>query len=183
MYASLHSLHEAFGHLVQVVCAGMYSAPKGKDFPPHTHEFCELHYYLAGHIKIYVNGKPLEVHPGMAVLVPPRVVHGEEALTAYTNYYMLIRIPDGLQVPYIIYDDPERSLMCVCAACSRELRLQSDPYQDAMLQALGIQLTILLRRAHLSSQLDDVERLLRSVEQYLRRTLPTPSQSSRSQVN
>lgn len=174
MYVSLNSLHETFKHLVQIICAGMYSAPKGKDFPLHTHEFCELHYYLAGHIKIHVNGKPVEVHPGMAVLVPPKVVHGEEALTAYANYYMLIRIPDDLRVPYVIYDDPERSLMCVCAACSRELRLQSDLYQDTMLQALAIQLTILLRRAHLNSQLDEAERLLRGVEQYFEKNFAAP---------
>ena len=174
MHVSSRSLYETFNHLVKIIRAGMYSAPKGKDFPLHTHEFCELHYYLTGHIKIHVNGKPIEVHPGMAVLVPPKVVHGEEALTAYANYYMLIGLPSDLQVPHIVYDDSEQSLMGVCAACSRELRLQPDPYQQEMLHALATQLTILLRRAYLNSQLDDVERLLRSVEQYFEKNFAAP---------
>jgi AraC-like DNA-binding protein/quercetin dioxygenase-like cupin family protein len=166
MHISPHLFHETPQTLVQIVRAGAYFAPKGKDYPLHTNEFWELHYYRAGNVKSIVDGERIEVHPGMAVLVPPGVIHGEEALTAYANYYVLINIPDDASVPRVIYDDPGQSLLCVCAACVRELRLHSDPYQAVMLQALALQLTVLLTRIHHNNSLSNAERLVRSVEQY-----------------
>lgn len=159
----------------RILSAGGYSAPKGKDFPLHIHTVWELHYYRAGHIECVIADLSCESQPGMATLVPPRTAHGENAWTDYANYYIHIAAPISTAWPLVIFDDAEQSLMQVCVACVREARLAESDERETMLDALSVQLNILIKRAcHQQLCVDETEEIVRMAEHILQEQHATP---------
>jgi AraC-like DNA-binding protein len=174
MHTASDFLHKTPPPWLEIVRAGAYSAPKGKSFPSHVDAFWEIHYYRSGHIESVIGDDCIEVHPGMATIVPPRTPHGENAWTAYANYFVFINVPASVALPRVIFDDSDQSLMHVCAACAREFKSHTDPYQDVMLRTLASQLTVLLERVCRNQQCSDAERLVRSVEQLFEENYASP---------
>ena len=150
---------------LRVLYAGPYFASKGMDFPLHMHTVWELHYYRAGYIDSLIQDERVPVRPGLMTLIPPNTVHGERACTDYANYFIHIDAPKGMQLPRLLADDADQSLLAVCAAIVREMANPRLTERDAMLDALSIQLGVLLQRASAQPATStSAEQLVRQVE-------------------
>lgn len=167
MHVELEFLHKTQFPLLRLIRAGAYFAPKGKDYPLHENAHWEIHCYRLGHITSIIADEHYEVQPGMVTIVPPETPHGEIARTAYANYFVFVEVPPNTCLPRVVFDDAHQSLLQVCAACVRECNADA-PHHQMMVDALSVQLSILLYRAYQNQQCSDDERLVRSAEQFFR---------------
>lgn len=126
--------------------AGTYEAPQKRDYPAHAHPVWEVIYYLTGHIRCVVEGRPFLSEPGMLLAIPPGAVHHDEALTGYSQIVLAIEAPAEQPWGAVAYDDPERSCASLCRSLEREWRGAGE-YRDEMLTLLVGQLDLRLRRA------------------------------------
>lgn len=166
MHESWVELHETPYPSLRLRIAGQYAAPEGKDFPPHRDRTWEVIYYRSGAIDSVVGG---EVHPGLpgvVLAIPPRVLHGELARTAYVNFFIQIEAPDDQAWPRICYDDEHGSIGNVCGALVREW-LGGATERDRMIRLLVDQLDLALRREREQGGLPPGERLVREAERLI----------------
>lgn len=163
MHSTRNLLHKTPEMHIVLHGGGAYSAPKGRDFPTHQHPTWELVYYREGHIRGMVGEETYTSHPGMLLLTPPRTLHAEIAVTAYTNYHISIEgdAPDAW--PRTCVDDAYHTLGHLCGAIVREWVGQS-PERESMIDLLLGQLDIHLRRDQEARQLSESERVVREAE-------------------
>lgn len=136
---------------------GHYSAPKGRDAPPHRHAAWKVAIYLRGRIRCTVDGAEHQIRPGSVLVVPPHGVHAEYATTGYANRFLLVDAPGGWPWPSVL--PPERT-----AGPARVLADLADE-------------TATLPRGEPPGELADV--LLRELDIRLRRLAdPLPSKAS-----
>lgn len=172
MHGMPQPLHGSPNCNLQLVGAGPYQAPRGKDFPLHQHITWELTYYRTGSISCPLGNNVFEGRPGVLLATPPRTPHAELATTPYSNYWIQIDAPVDMPWPRICLDDRERSLSHLCTAIVREAKGQFTDQQE-MLQLLLRQLDLLLQRARQQQHLSTAERLIQEVEQILEERLAT----------
>jgi len=158
---------------MQVVSAGSYAAPEGKDFPPHKHVTWELAYYREGNIQCPIGDEIYLGQPGVLLATPPGITHAELARTGYVNFWVQIEAPAGVPWPRMCVDDRDQTLGHVCAALVREHREQALGHAE-MGTLLVKQLDILLRRVQEQRQLSAAERLVRQVEHIVAERHGTP---------
>lgn len=151
---------------LQLVGAGSYEAPQGKDFPLHTHTEWEIVCYRAGTIQTALGPNIYETAPGTLVLTPPGIAHAEYARTAYACYFLGIAAPSDSPWPRICVDDAEQSLTHLCRSLIREWHTQQ-PDRAAMLSLLLQQLNLQLQRAAVTSPLSEAGRLVANAERYM----------------
>ena len=163
MHGMPQPLHGSPRGELELVGAGPYQAPQGKDFPPHYHITWEVVYYRSGHIPCPIGDELYEGRPGVLLATPPRTIHSEIATTPYSNYWIQIDAPCDLPWPRVCLDDSDQSLSHLCMMIVRESKQQTDD-QDEMLQLLLRQLDLRLRRAQQHQQLPVAERMVREVE-------------------
>jgi len=111
---------------------GSYEAPKGRDFPIHSHKRWEWVYYRSGFIHCLHGGEHLEMRPGTLWLTPPGVPHAEIARDAYSNYYFEVDGPIDEIMPKVIQDDSEASIGRLLSLLIRELRGKSSSHEPMM---------------------------------------------------
>jgi AraC-like DNA-binding protein len=144
MQKPLKKLHKTPRPL-RIIHAGAYEAGKGVDFPPHRHSYAELVYYRSGSIECVMAGQSRPGQAGLAWLTPPGVTHAERALTAYTNYYLALELPEAAGRPAFLEDDTDRSLGHLCRQLVLEWNRKS-PERERMLVLLAGQLECQLAR-------------------------------------
>jgi AraC-like DNA-binding protein len=148
---SLHKTPQLEQQMLQspmrILMAGEHSAGKGMDYPTHRDHAWELHYYRHGHIECVIDDNCHESRPGMITMVPPNTLHGEIARTDYANYFVFIQAPAEYTFPRVMFDDQDGAIMNTCMAAIREHDHPNEQESRVMLNALSMQLRILLMRA------------------------------------
>ena len=149
MHESAEALHESpktdGGQRLELVAAGAYAAPQGKDYPPHQHTVWEIVYYREGNIRCPIGDAVYIGQPGTLLATPPGTVHAEIARTAYANFFIQIAAPMETPWPILAYDDGAGTFAHLCGALVREMRERA-PDRDALTALLLAQLDIPLRR-------------------------------------
>jgi len=161
---------------VRLRFAGTYQSPAGRHFPPHAHSTWEVIYYRAGAIRCIVADHPYETEPGMLLVIPPGVVHSDDARTAYSQLFLRIYAPTDQPWPATCYDDSESTLDRLCRSIEREWTGQG-VFRDEMLALLIQQLDLSLRRvAEPAEQMprDPWEPMVRSAEEILQTRYAVP---------
>ncbi|NNG35432.1 helix-turn-helix domain-containing protein [Nakamurella aerolata] len=102
------------------VSLGHYSAPKGRDAPPHRHAVWKVAVYLRGNIRTTVDGVEHQIRPGAVLVVPPQGAHAEYATTGYANRFLLVNAPDRWPWPTYIAPDSATALARVLADLADE---------------------------------------------------------------
>lgn len=159
------------GSPIRLTSGGAHAAPQGRHTPRHRHETWELVYYRQGQIRYQIDeGRPCPASPGIIWLTPPGHTHIEEALTAFANYFIHFTAPAGAVWPERLHDDADGSIGRLCAAIVRELsRREID--RAAMLDCLGHELALRLRRAAQAPRPDPAVSLVMAAEMFLTESL------------
>ena len=166
MHESWEALHKTPRTPLRLQIAGQYAAPEGKDFPFHRDRTWEVIYYRSGAIDSVVGGEHHPGLPGVVLAIPPRLLHGELAKTAYVNYFIQIDAPEDQPWPRICYDDEHGSIGNVCGAIVREW-LGGATERSRMIGLLIDQLDVTLRRALEQTHLPEGERIVREAERLI----------------
>jgi AraC-like DNA-binding protein/quercetin dioxygenase-like cupin family protein len=152
---------------LELVAAGAYAAPQGKDYPPHQHTVWEVVYYREGNIRCPIGDAVYIGQPGTVLATPPGTVHAEIARTAYANFFIQIAAPTETPWPVLAYDDAAGTFGHLCAALVREMREQASN-RDALTALLLAQLDIhLRRRSHPVTEDSEAERIVRQAERLI----------------
>jgi AraC-like DNA-binding protein len=149
---------------LRLVSAGAWSAPRGRDFPPHQHTCWEVVYYRDGHIRCPLGDEAFAGRPGAVLATPPGVVHAEVAVTGYANYWVQIDAPTDTPWPRACCDDADQAIGSVCRRLVRETA-RTDADSPRLIALLLAELDLLLRRA--ARELDepsDAESVVRRAE-------------------
>jgi AraC-like DNA-binding protein len=173
MHKTLDLLHQAPESASGSLHVGMYEAPAGQDFPPHQHPVWELVYYRAGRIGCVVDRETFEGYPGLLVLTPPRTVHAELAWTAYANTYLTIDLPREYPWPLLCIDDAANTISHIFTQLFGEYHGNS-AHRREMLNALILQLDVLLSRWRRQESLSREERLISEVERLMAERFACP---------
>lgn len=148
---------------MRISYASTYSAPRGRDYPPHNHPFWELVLYRSGRILAPVGEVVYEATPGLLLITPPGVTHAEQALTAYSNTF--VHIENGEPDWPVAVSDADGRIAQIFAWIVQEIA-RNEAGSQAMLDALGAQLNVLLQRAVTASAPDETRQMVRAIEAY-----------------
>lgn len=163
MHTTHELLHKSLAATPTLIGAGAYSAPRGRDFPPHHHTVWEIVYYREGAIGCPVGETLFLSQPGLILATRPGVTHAEQAWTAYANFHIQVDALPETPWPVASYDDADGTIGAVCRALVREAqRTTSDA--DEMAGLLLRQLDMLLRRTELPDVMPESERIVRAAE-------------------
>ena len=126
--------------------AGTYRNDRGIDKPLHTHPSWEIVYYLEGKIGCRVGGRIQDVWPGVLLVIPPQVTHGEVAREPWACHYLHLDrgLPEGW--PSVVHEGTREKLGHIVGSMVEEWRA-SDLDHETMLALLLGQLDIVLRRS------------------------------------
>jgi AraC-like DNA-binding protein len=126
--------------------AGSYRNELGVDKPLHTHPSWEIVYYLEGKIGCRVGDRVQDVWPGVLLVIPPRVSHGEVAREPWACHFLHLDrgLPEGW--PSVVHEGAREKLGHIVGALVEEWRT-GDPERETMLELLLAQLDIVLRRS------------------------------------
>jgi len=163
MHEPSEKMHESPAYSVELLSGGAHFAAKGQDFPAHKHPNWELVYYRTGHIRCPQGDIEYTSVPGLLLLNPPNTVHSEIARTAYSNYFVQLRVNGRADWPLSVYDDGSLGLQGIFGAIVRELN-GSRAFRSEMLDILAKQLQITVRRAHLTTGASPAEVLVFQAE-------------------
>ena len=147
-----------------------YAAERQQDFPAHQHDVWELIYYLDGRIQCVTAHDTFYTQPGLLLIIPPKTVHFDLALTAYKQIYAHVQcdaVPAWLQS---YRDDHERTLLSLFAGLRREWRGRAANRAE-MLVLLVRQLDIVLRRKWSEPEPTAAEQLVQTAERLLEEQL------------
>lgn len=124
---------------------GSHEAPKGRDFPLHSHTRWEWVYYRSGNIECLHGGEVLAMHPGSLWITPPGVPHSEIAKTAYSNLYFQVEGPPDVGMPKVVVDDAEGTIVHLLRVILQELRGRRPNHWNAVDLLTGTLLLIIER--------------------------------------
>jgi AraC-like DNA-binding protein len=130
----------------KIVFGGAYEAPRGRDFPLHSHTQWEWVYYRTGFIQCLHGVERLPMRPGALWMTPPGVPHAEFARTAYSNFFFQIEGPRHGQLPKVIHDDAEGSIGRLLRVLLMELR-RCLPEEKSMVPHVTAALALLIQRS------------------------------------
>lgn len=187
-------LQDTLGSNPILVAAGQYTAPKGQDYPAHFHNALEVIQYRSGHIECVIGGKssgetmrdndgqtfevPLQggidpqvirSDPGMVLVIPAGTIHADRALTAYSQFYLLIQTEPGVlqpSQPLTFMDDNNRSFEKIISSLEREWSGRAVRREGMVALLLGA-LEILCGRFEDESEPSELERLVQRAERLL----------------
>lgn len=175
MHEALQLLHKTpsqqppeFG--LRLVTASVHTAGQYQDFPAHQHDAWELIYYCTGYIQCVVAGKVFITQPGMLLVIPPKTVHFDLALTAYKQFYVHVQCEAAPSWLQLYRDDTERTLLALFAGLAREWRGRA-PNRTEMLSLLLRQLELLLSRKKCAPEPTAAERIVQEAERLLEEQL------------
>jgi AraC-like DNA-binding protein len=146
--------------------AGSYRNERGVDKPLHTHPSWEIVYYLKGKIGCRVGDRVQNVWPGVLLVIPPQVTHGEVATQPWACHYLHLDrgVPEGW--PPVVQEGVQEPLGHIIGALVEEWRA-ADSDRETMLELLLGQLDIVMRRSRerrpattAETQVQALERLL-----------------------
>jgi AraC-like DNA-binding protein len=123
------------------------------DYDAHAHDHLQLLFGLSGRLELELNGRPAQVEPGVALVVPPGTAHGYRASRA--------------ALALVIDAPPQRGLSRVRRLAVDGHRLLGRSDLGAVLVELGAAPRVLARRAL------DVEALADAVDSRLHEAWPT----------
>lgn len=149
----------------EYVAVGAWAAPAGRHAGPHRYAVWKLTYYREGHIDAFVDDVRHRVGPGSVLVVPPLVLHAEQADTDYANTYLLVNAPLSWPWPPAATDD-DGSIGHAFAMLLRESG-STGPYTAAMIGALLTEVDIWLRRAGESIAISPAGRAVAAAEQIM----------------
>lgn len=164
--------------------AGIYEAPKGKNFPLHFHPVeapqgirplyptWEVVYYRTGLIEVLVGATRYAVQPGTMLLIPPGCGHAEYAHTSYSNYWLWFQVPPDQGWPLICLDNAAHVFGAICGSLVREFQTEQTD-SEKMMAALITQLDILLKRYLAERQPPRAERLVEEAERIIKERFST----------
>jgi AraC-like DNA-binding protein len=211
MHDSPIRLHETLAAIreVRVLTAGRYSAAKGQDYPPHYHPALEVIVFQSGQIECAVAPAPLPAsdvtdrwstfevgwnrlgakasqlqiltRPGTVLVMPPRTVHADRALSAYSHYYLILALPEHARIPaqpIVFSDDLEGSLEHVMANLAREWNDQQ-VNREAMLEVLLWQMRLQSERLETNPLITHAEQTVRRAERLMADQIAEPQSISR----
>jgi AraC-like DNA-binding protein len=126
--------------------AGSYRNERGVGKPLHTHPSWEIVYYLEGKIGCRVGDRVQDVWPGVLLVIPPQVTHGEIAAEPWACHYVHLdgAVPEAW--PLSVQEGTREKLGYVVSAIVEEWRACGSD-REAMLELLLGQLDIVLRRS------------------------------------
>ena len=194
MRDALARLHEALGSNPRLLAAGQSRSAKGQDYPAHFHNVLEVILYRSGHIQCVVgaqaaagsappeNEQTLEVpwqagpgqlviesRPGMILVMPAGTIHADRALSAYSQYYLLIQTAAGAPQPpkpITFADDHNLAFEKVISMLEREWSGRS-PQREQMVGLLLKALEILCGRLKDDPEPSLAESLVQRAERML----------------
>lgn len=143
--------------------AGIYSAPRGRDFPSHRHTIWELVLYRRGNIRAPLGEKIYQARPGILLATPPGVYHAEIADTDYENVFVSIHAPRETQWPECSFDDERGTLSFLMSTMVDEWH-QRQPQRETILELLLQQLNIYLQRNTKREEISSDESIVRQAE-------------------
>jgi AraC-like DNA-binding protein/quercetin dioxygenase-like cupin family protein len=147
--------------------AGLYVAKQAQHFPAHYHEELEIILYRSGHIQCAVEGNGVfQTQPGMVLVLPPRLVHQDLAITAYSQYYLHLERPRqfaNLEEPLALNDDTQHSLERLLDSIAAEWHT-SLLHREQMLGLCAQQLELVLDRLSQQTAANASEQMVRAVE-------------------
>ncbi|PTY03070.1 hypothetical protein DB346_07400 [Verrucomicrobia bacterium LW23] len=170
-------------HLPRVLFAGRHNARPGQHTALHQHSSWEFVYYIKGSI---ISQLPSDLQhptrtaiPGVAWLTPPRTMHGELALTAFSCFYIGLDMPEDTPWPRWVEDDQHQSIANICRALIAEQGADQgypvpDPQRSTMQSLLLQQLAIHLRRGAEERTITPRQRLVTRAERILRERSAQP---------
>jgi AraC-like DNA-binding protein len=145
MQGTLQKLHKSPQLGARILNGGSHQAAKNVHYPPHHHSYWELVYYRSGAIDCIMAGEKFPGYVGLVWLTPPGVIHAEQALTAYSNYYVALELADDLRWPVFLDDDGDHSVGRLCQQIVIEHK-QKPEERRRMLELLAEQLVVLMDR-------------------------------------
>ena len=196
--SSLHETLRLAGGEARLLAVGRYAARKGQHYPAHFHRALEVLVFQTGRIECVIAGRPppdraapeadgesvvvplpdregqqvVRTEPGLVLVIPPRTVHADVALTAYSHHYLLVELPPGVPAPGRVLtfsDDADHSLGGLLGNLVREWQRQQ-PDRAAMLQLMLAQLGLLAGRLERSERHSGAEGLVSRAERLLEAT-------------
>lgn len=156
---------------IHLLSGGSHKAGQGCHTRRHNHSHWELVYYRQGQVRYQIEGtESASAWPGIIWLTPPGQHHTEEAISTFANYYIHFTCPPEIHWPERLHDDADGSLGQICASVVRELSGKMLD-REVMLDCLGQQLFIALRRSSTQTLPEPAERLVLAAENLLRDVL------------
>lgn len=152
---------------IKLEYAGAHQAPRGCDYPPHSHNCWELVLYRKGNIEMHLDDKIYPTFPGLMICTPPGVTHSEIALTAYANFFISVHISPDKNWPIAVIDDDAGTLKYLCRALVDHFRRRSDPFSASMLPLILAQLDCFLQHQSRQVPLSRAEETVRAAERIL----------------
>jgi AraC-like DNA-binding protein len=146
--------------------AGRHEAERGSDFPPHEHPTWEFTYYLSGSIPCPLGEEVHWSQPGMVLMTPPGIVHAEQALTGYANYFLNVETAPRAGWPSVLFDDEHETLRSLFAIIVREWNGRAPDRDEVLSRSMELLRAVLLRSAR-QPLLTRAERLVREAEAIL----------------
>jgi len=156
---------------LSIVYAGLHQG-RG-DFPLHHHEVWELIYVCDGAVVTIQGGEPIHLTPGMILVNPPLVLHGDVYLRPYRLIYLFVEGSAVETCGHLMYDDAEQAFGKVFDAVLREWNAHL-PGREAMLRSLAAQLDILIERRSAGGPSSERDRCLIEAESLLRLSVGAP---------
>lgn len=143
MHTPRKKLHKSTHAPWRFLHGGSHQAPKGRDFPLHSHSCWEWVYYRSGNIECLHGTMILPMHPGTLWITPPGVPHAEIAKTSYSNLYFEVEGPSGVTMPTTVQDDPAGTIGNLLRLILQELR-DHRPYHRKVVDLLAETLALLI---------------------------------------
>lgn len=106
----------------------------------HNHQCWEFVYYTHGGGVVYMNGEPVPFEAGDLFLIPPGVIHGEQAEGGFRNYYCSTNTCDIYTRTYFKLHDHDEAFLQVFERMYLEYHLQRNNWRsivDTLLQLLN----------------------------------------------
>jgi AraC-like DNA-binding protein len=122
MHTKRKKLHKSSESPWRILNGSSYEAPKGRDFPLHSHRCWEWVYYCSGNIVCLHGDELVPMHPGTLWITPPGVAHAEIAKTSYSNLFFEVEGPRDVNMPRTVQDDAGGTLGHLLRIILQELR-------------------------------------------------------------
>jgi AraC-like DNA-binding protein len=166
MHGSLSTMHKTTFSGLEIQSAGCSKNPKGIGKPLHSHTGWEIVYYLQGNPQCRLGDTVVDTNPGMVLVIPPGLPHGEITQQPWSCYYLLLEFATFAPGLLQLHDDGESLVNHVLAALIREWTSERE-YRLSMLSLLLSELDILLRRLNPSIAPSSAELAVRQLERLL----------------